>query len=215
MTKRSATAADVEVQPEATAAEAAGTVEEPAVAAAEDVPAETVIDEPAAVEAPDPEPAAGREDGDDQGDALAAERIRLAPHGIRLGRDVASAVRVLGDEVIRLREQAEKLRSEAADGRAYRDDLIEQLHSEGVRAFGGQAYDRERWQRVAGLMSMAELKATVADFAGKGTARFPGGRETQEHDAERGNTGPAASGATDVPDAAYRAGRTGARSGGR
>lgn len=179
----------------------------PPAAAAEEIPTGTTIDAaPAALESEPAEP--GGAPGEAAADALAGERARLAPHGIRLGRDVAGAVRALGDEVLRLRGEAAQRDAEAKDGRAYRADLIDQLHTEGVRAFGGEGYDRERWGRLAGLMSIDELKATVADFGGKGAARFPGGRETHEHDAERGGTGPRGNGATtDVPDAAYRTGR--------
>jgi hypothetical protein len=176
-----------------------------------EIPAETTIDEPAATNGADAETATESDEvaGSVADNPLAAERARLAAHGIRLGRDVAGAVRVLADEVLRLRECAGRLEAEAADGRVYRADLIEQLHTEGVRAFGGERYDRERWGRIAGTMSIAELKATIADFAGKGAERFPGGRETHEHDAERGRTGTGANGRSDVPDAAFKTGRRG------
>lgn len=172
-----------------------------------EIPEETVVEEvaaeatevPEAVIAPAPE------------DALAEERARLATHGIRLGRDAVGAVRVLADALISARaahdalnDEMTSLRAEAADGRAYRADLVAQLHAEGVRALGSERYSRERWERLAGSMSIADLQEQIAEYRDKGMLRFPGGRETHEHDAERDRTG--VRDRSEVPDAAYRAG---------
>lgn len=172
-----------------------------------EIPEETVVEEPVGerTEVPEEVVAPATED------VLAEERARLATYGIRLGRDAVGAVRVLADALISsriahaaLNDEMTSLRAAAEDGRAYRADLVTQLHAEGVRALGGERYNRERWERLAGSMSIADLRETITDFAGKGMLRFPGGRETHEHDAERDRTG--VQERSDVPDKAFRVG---------
>lgn len=151
-------------------------VEEPVPNVAE----ETTIEEPAAGSATTTsEPAVSTDD------PLAGERARLAPQGIHLGRSATAAVRTLGDEVIRLRAETQRLAPLADLGGQYRADLIDGAVKEGVRARASR-FKAEEWRTRMESMDTDTIRALRdewkddGDRALSGTGSKPGGRSTVE-----------------------------------
>lgn len=84
----------------------------------------------------------------------------------------------------------ERLRSQAADGRTYRADLIEEALTEGVRARGDK-FDREKYQRICGTADLETIKTMRDDWRVLADERLPGGRKTKDEDGEEKVTTPA------------------------
>lgn len=118
-------------------------------------------------------------------DVLSEERARFAPHGITLGRSPVKAVRALGDEVVRLRAALAQERTLANIGRRYKDDLIEDTITEGVRALG-KDFRADQYRAILGQLDIDGIRLMRDDFAARAT--FPTERITKE-DAE--HEGPA------------------------
>ncbi|MEJ7763498.1 MAG: hypothetical protein WKF80_11965 [Thermomicrobiales bacterium] len=179
--------AKVEVTPveggESTVAEA--TVKTP-VADVEVVPEETTIEEaPEAEQNPEAEEGRVVEAGSPTTDVLAEVRSQFAPKGITIGRDPVVAVRVLGEAVVRYRDEAKQLRANAAIGEQYRLDLIEEALVEGVRSmppgkgslFPSDTY-REMMERSS--TTIEQVKAMLESWRMAGNAQFATGRVTRE-----------------------------------
>lgn len=139
-----------------------------------------------------------------QAHETSARAVRTALDGLKIGgKTPEEGVRVLAEEVTRLRavetdlltgraeggaetpgEILTRLRAEATDGRAYRKDLIEQALLEGVRAHGND-FKRETYQRVLDGASLEVVKQMHADWAAAAARVNPGGRKTQDGPGEQ------------------------------
>lgn len=106
-------------------------------------------------------------------DVLAAERVRLATHGIRIGKNPVGAVRALADEVLRLRPLAD-------DGSRYRADLVEDALKEAIRADLGTSVERYRTILSRSATTIDEIKGFRDDWRATGDKRFAGGRMTRD-----------------------------------
>src|SRR5690606_30462369 len=133
-----------------------------------EVPEETVIDLPP-VDGEDADDEDDDED-DDEGarnvrgrDVLAAERKRLADHGIKIGRDPELAVRALADALLAERGRNADLAKDADLGRRYRKDMIESAIAEGIRA-KGDAFKSETYRSMLEKMSLDQIETIRDDF---------------------------------------------------
>lgn len=111
---------------------------------------------------------------------------KYADAGIAIGERVEDAVSTLADEVIRLRGQvstltADKrsLEKEAAEGRAYRTALIEELKEEVIRS-ASEGEDKEakvaRYVGLAEVSDVATIKGLRDDFAAIAREKYGEGR---------------------------------------
>lgn len=83
-------------------------------------------------------------------------------------------------EVTRLQERVSALEPQAADGVAYREQLITDTLAAGVRAHGAE-FQQSRWERLLRepARSLADIRAFLDDFDKAATARLgTGGRKT-------------------------------------
>lgn len=128
--------------------------------------------------------------------------------------DIAGAVLAVSGERDRLRVENDKsakeletlrakvteLTPQAADGVAYRSDLIGETLGEGVRAMGDK-FSQETYENVLRSAPLAVIKKIKEDWAAVGNSRFPGGRQTVDNSEaptqQRKSEG--------VPAAAYKA----------
>lgn len=108
--------------------------------------------------------------------------------------DVAGAVLSVTGERDRLRTEAEtatkeaetlrakvtELTPQAADGAAYRTDLVNEALAEGVRAMGDK-FSKDTYDAVLRNAPLAVVKQMKADWAAVGNSRFPGGRKTVDN----------------------------------
>lgn len=130
---------------------------------------------------------------------IAEMRALLAQSGVAgaADGDVVAGVRLLVEELGRLRPLAD-------DGRAYRADLIEEALREGVRAHG-EAFAQETYRAVLAGAPLATIKQMTADWRAAGDRFFQGA--TDKPGGRLVNDGPAGQpprpGAA-LPDAAYR-----------
>jgi hypothetical protein len=103
--------------------------------------------------------------------------------------DVMSTVAELTTEIATLRAGAAELETlrakvvtlegEAADGRAYRADLLETALAEGVRAMGDE-FDAEKWLATLQRMTPEQIRVMAANWTRLGDAKFPGGRQSED-----------------------------------
>lgn len=128
----------------------------------------------------------GAEVPEDADEVLAQVRAML-----RAGREATVEQARLSGEAERLRgelataqEQVATLTPLAGDGRAYRAACIETALAEGVRAHG-DAFERERWAQRFEAAPLDFVQDMTAEWAPKGAARFPGGRQTTPGDESR------------------------------
>lgn len=105
-------------------------------------------------------------------DVLHEERQRWAEHGIRIGTSPVKAVRALAQEVVRLRPLADM-------GVRYREELIENTISEGVRAYGA-SFPSEQYRGILSKLDIDGIRTMRDTFAGKADQLFAGGRVTRE-----------------------------------
>lgn len=103
--------------------------------------------------------------------------------------DVVAAVLSASGELARLRTlepqltevqaRVKELEPQAADGRAYRDDLITEALSEGVRAYGDK-FNQATYEAALRSASIDLIKQMRGDWASVGNARFAGGRQSTD-----------------------------------
>ncbi len=111
--------------------------------------------------------------------ALAETR---APEGVTL----EAAVRGLGRQLAEAQGELERSRAEVArlqpladQGRAYRDELINQAVAEGVRALG-ETFPEETYRAMLANAPLEHIRQVRDTFAAQAAERFPGGRQTQD-----------------------------------
>lgn len=112
-------------------------------------------------------------------DVLAEERARLAPHGIKLGRNPVEAVRVLGDTILQLRTRLAEQESLAQIGKRYRDDLIEAAIQAGIRAKGDQ-FKADLYRSMLQGADIDTIRTVAEDLGAEGDALYPSGRVTRD-----------------------------------
>lgn len=95
----------------------------------------------------------------------------------------------------------ERVLLDAADGKQYRADLLEEALQEGVRANGAN-FNRATYENALRNSPIATIKTMRDDWRAAGDARLPGGRATRD-DAQNGKPQGGAVGV--IPDTAYRA----------
>lgn len=88
-------------------------------------------------------------------------------------------VKTLEGELATAQERATALESDAADGRQYRADLLEQALVEGVRALGDK-FDKATYETLLRGASLATIKRMRDDWQVQGDARLPGGRASTD-----------------------------------
>lgn len=96
-----------------------------------------------------------------------------------LGADPVRAADILAEEVARLRAKLDENHRHVAFGDAYEKALIDQCHTEGVRALG-EDYNREYWDSMYRRMGAGELEATRDNYKKIGDKLFAGGRVTSD-----------------------------------
>ena len=124
-----------------------------------------------------------------------------APQGITLD----AAVRWLNDQLVEVAGQRDAAQAEIArlqpladQGRAYREELINQAVAEGVRAMG-EAFPEETYRAMLVNAPLEHVRQVRDTFAAQAAERFPGGRQTRDAQREEKTERP------DVPAAAYGA----------
>ncbi len=121
------------------------------------------------------------------------------------GDSTLQAIRALlpqeGDPVAHVRT----LVADAADGRAYRSDLVEQAIAQGVRAYGA-GWDVATYRSLVEAAPLATIKRMRDDWQTLGDKQFAGGRQTIQTD-ERDHQPDTAPTETRqaAPDRAYQA----------
>jgi hypothetical protein len=110
---------------------------------------------------------------------------------------VVPAVETLKQRVADAQKRVSELEPRAADGDAYRNDLVAEALAEGVRAYGDK-FAGETYERTLRAAELGVIKQMRDDWRAVGDARFPGGRQTTE-DEERVAPQPV----SHVPDHAY------------
>ncbi len=142
------------------------------------------VEEPATLVAP----------GGDEGDSDVAEAERTlaairdvtarsaAPQGISL----EAAVRWLNEQLVEATRQRDEAQQEVArlqpladQGRAYRDELVNQAVAEGVRAMG-EAFPEETYRAMLAGAPLEHIRQVRDTFADQARVRFPGGRQTRD-----------------------------------
>lgn len=121
-------------------------------------------------------------------DAAKAEKANDPPEAVRLLTAGLAGLRTLETEVTNSREGEEspvqtlaRLRRQADDGRSYREDLIEQALTEGVRAYGND-FAREAEKADLAGASLETIKRRRDQWKRTGDQVLPGGRKTTEGD---------------------------------
>jgi hypothetical protein len=128
-------------------------------------------------------------------DAAEAEQQRLAIGEVRQavsesaapeGTTLAAAVRWLNAELARVSGERDRALGQVAElqpmadqGRAYREELVNQAVAEGVRAMG-EAFPEETYRAMLGTAPLEHIRQVRDTFAEQAAARFPGGRQTRD-----------------------------------
>lgn len=143
-------------------------------------------DEEVQVDAAEPvEPEVAVEDGEAR---AAIEAVRRAVAETRAPEGVAldAAVRWLGQQLAEALVEVEQSRAEVArlqpladQGRAYREELVNQAVAEGVRAMG-EAFPEETYRAMLTGAPMEHIRQVRDTFAEQAAVRFPGGRQTRD-----------------------------------
>lgn len=100
-----------------------------------------------------------------------------------------------------LASRVKNLEPQAADGRAYRTDLIATALAEGVRAHGND-FDKPTYEAMLTNAPLATIKRMAADWQKTADAVLPAGRHTVDDDQ---TPAPQTKTVSRVPDAAYAA----------
>lgn len=177
--------------------EAAVLINEPEAEVTEDatVIAPLITEEPAAAQEPAPE-------GDDDEAEASIERSKLTlgpklrdalneryrEQGITFGSRAAEAMTALADALVASRENETALRSQvkalekdAADGRAYRTSLVDDLKTEIIRANDGDENTEAKVARYMRLAEGADIETIIGlrdDFAEAARKKYGSGRKT-------------------------------------
>lgn len=101
-----------------------------------------------------------------------------------LVRWLVAEVGTLTDQSAELAESAESLERLAADGRAYRADLIEKALADGVRALG-EEFDADHYRQLFETTPLDTIRRMSADWGKVGDRRFPGGYHVIVEDGEQ------------------------------
>lgn len=115
---------------------------------------------------------------------------RYAGHGIEIGENVGDALEALAAEVVRVRTQRTALRTanttlerEAADGRAYRASLVDDMVTEAIRAMNLDTSKNpqaaERYRAMVEGADLDHIRALRDDFAGIARQKY-GPRRSQD-----------------------------------
>lgn len=141
----------------------------------------------------------------------AVEEVRTAmlesaaPQGVAL----ATGVRWLNEQLVQTTRQLNEAQAEVArlqpladQGRAYRDELVNQAIAEGVRAMG-EAFPEETYRAMLTSAPLEHIRQVRDTFAAQAAVRFPGGRQTRDLEGKEGED--KATKRTAVPAAAYGA----------
>ncbi len=147
----------------------------------------------------------------DSEDRATVEAVRAAalesaaPQGIALD----AAVRWLNEQLAQTQRQRDEAKAEIArlqpladQGRAYRDELVNQAVAEGVRAMG-EAFPEETYRAMLAGAPLEHIRQVRDTFSAQAAVRFPGGRQTRDLEGEE-DKDKATKRAT-VPAAAYGA----------
>lgn len=134
---------------------------------------EIALDAPAS-DAPADEP----EDDGEVDDSVDVAEIERAMRGIgRADMDVTGRVVALVAEFRRLRKENARLATEAAMGRQYREDLIQETLATGVGAQGA-GFPVEQYRTLLASADIDAIKAVRDGFAEARAARLPVGRQS-------------------------------------
>lgn len=129
--------------------------------------------------------AAGGPNGGDQAAVadmraeLEAVRRALTGAGVADGVRLHESVRQLGEQLVAAREEVARLQPLADQGRAYREDLINQAVVEGVRSLG-EAFPEETYRAMLAGAPLEHIRQVRDTFAAQAAERFPGGRQTRD-----------------------------------
>lgn len=88
-------------------------------------------------------------------------------------------LRAIAETVTGLEEQVRTLTPQAADGVAYRNDLVSEALAEGVRALGDK-FNSATYEPLLRKAPLDVIKQMKGDWAEAGNIRFPGGRATTD-----------------------------------
>jgi hypothetical protein len=151
------------------------------------------------VEAVEPEAQVEPEVQAEDSEARAAiEAVRRALTEVRAPEGIAldAAVRGLGQQLTEARAELEQSRAEVArlqpladQGRAYRDELVNQAVAEGVRALG-ETFPEETYRAMLTNAPLEHIRQVRDTFAEQAAVRFPGGRQTQDAPKNDGDNEP-------------------------
>lgn len=124
---------------------------------------------------------------DDEARAAIAEiREVLAESAAPGGVTLAASVRWLNEQLAvavgerdRALGQVAELQPLADQGRAFREELVNQAVAEGVRAMG-EAFPEETYRGMLGGAPLEHIRQVRDTFAAQAAERFPGGRQTRD-----------------------------------
>lgn len=112
----------------------------------------------------------------------AATLESAAPQGIALD----AAVRWLNEQLATVTRQMNEAQAEVArlqpladQGRAYREELVNQAVAEGLRAMG-EAFPEETYRAMLTSAPLEHIRQVRDTFAEQAAVRFPGGRQTRD-----------------------------------
>lgn len=136
----------------------------------------------------------GQKPGEDESMAIQEDFSRVRSLvGVETDDEVVPAVETL-------KRRVAELEPRAADGDAYRNDLVAEALAEGVRA-NGQEFDQATYEGTLRAAPLALIKRMRDDWKRVGDARFAGGRSTTDADAGNETNEPLRY----VPETAYSA----------
>lgn len=119
--------------------------------------------------------------------ALLAEiRQALTESAAPDGMEIVATVRWLNEQLAQATQERDAARQETArlqpladQGRAYREDMINQAVVEGVRALG-EAFPEETYRAMLANAPLEHIRQVRDTFGEQAAARFPGGRQTRD-----------------------------------
>lgn len=130
-------------------------------------------------------------------------RLALNEAAAPEGMAAAEAVRWLAAQLAQATSERDSARQEVArlqpladQGRAYRDELVNQAVAEGVRALG-EAFPEETYRAMLTAAPLEHIRQVRDTFAGQAAERYPGGRQTRDMNEEKKGV------ESKVPAAAY------------
>lgn len=109
-------------------------------------------------------------------------------------------LRTVEQQLTEARAKVAELEPQAADGRAYRDDLITSALAEGVRAYGDK-FNKATYEAALKSASLDLVRQMKSDWAAVGDSRFAGGRQTVDNSQAPGR---ASKPRIRVPESAYK-----------